>query len=898
MFLSLALSCLLQNPAFHWDQEVDQSYWQALHLLEVENDPIGAVEILESLVDEPTVIQYRGQASIVMAQTYRALLRGGRKEEAEQLLPLIRRESLRTEYEARAEEIIAEADSFQNPQGELNEEFLDLVMRQILQPSHRIKDVIGLANAYGDRLTPYLVHYVDPTNNSNTVPSAFRVAIATSNSRVVNEFASHLETVNSQLLLQVIKAVPGTHELDASAKEVYTTFLIQVLRSGRLLPVKEVLRSLATLSTEDERAEKELAAILNDSESPVLPLLLELFAKSEIKINPRTIVGRITANEDEISRALRRSSYETGNPDVIGQLALRGDRNARLTLAVSLLAPNTGETSYSLNGNKVYFFPGPCLPNWRGKVDWVNPDWIRGIHLNDSELKELYLEKWQFLIHDLLNEESIALKELSFLVACRFKDWEFAERALRQVGHLENLPAILYYLPDGWAERLIHSISTKPLGKFAAVRVMDNKVVLSVDQMHKLCQPDLMPWLDNYWGHMLDFDEGPERLAELLQSDIGPPYSDLLLEELLQKDRSNFLEHFKVAIDNRERFGSLSFELGRRMSDYGMKLVDEFRTQGEISEANLQCFQDFLELTLDGYFDRGDLSPGRLSNLSNQLASIIESSTGLQQAFVGLLTTSQSASVIAQSFPQILMYSEIAMETVVAQFPEVIHKGNLRSFYQPLGAGYHVLIDHPNSEVSSFVVHNFGTDKNAQRIALKKADRLISFLDSPNTAAAAARVLVNFGLQDQVNLADKLIAAWKVPDLENRYELMSVVSRFYDPKLIFIISDGLENPSMSVGKKAKEAFDFYEMVRRSRQTLEVWKRSGQSGKPSEFLIEKLSSDQQDVRIAAIESLGTMGAIEALPFLVGLMEDADQEVAAAAAAAVMKINGRQGDMEEE
>jgi HEAT repeat protein len=46
-----------------------------------------------------------------------------------------------------------------------------------------------------------------------------------------------------------------------------------------------------------------------------------------------------------------------------------------------------------------------------------------------------------------------------------------------------------------------------------------------------------------------------------------------------------------------------------------------------------------------------------------------------------------------------------------------------------------------------------------------------------------------------------------------------------------------------------------------------------------------------IRIAAIESLGTLGEAETLPFLVQLMGDEDEEIAAAAKAAVDKINGK-------
>ena len=55
------------------------------------------------------------------------------------------------------------------------------------------------------------------------------------------------------------------------------------------------------------------------------------------------------------------------------------------------------------------------------------------------------------------------------------------------------------------------------------------------------------------------------------------------------------------------------------------------------------------------------------------------------------------------------------------------------------------------------------------------------------------------------------------------------------------------------------------------------------------LIQKLKSDNRAVRIAAIRSLGTLKAAEALPFLVELLEDDDQEIRDASQAALEKIN---------
>ena len=52
--------------------------------------------------------------------------------------------------------------------------------------------------------------------------------------------------------------------------------------------------------------------------------------------------------------------------------------------------------------------------------------------------------------------------------------------------------------------------------------------------------------------------------------------------------------------------------------------------------------------------------------------------------------------------------------------------------------------------------------------------------------------------------------------------------------------------------------------------------------------------RKEIKVAAIASLGTLGEAETLPFLVQMMGDADAQIAAAAKAAVDKINSKPPD----
>ena len=56
-----------------------------------------------------------------------------------------------------------------------------------------------------------------------------------------------------------------------------------------------------------------------------------------------------------------------------------------------------------------------------------------------------------------------------------------------------------------------------------------------------------------------------------------------------------------------------------------------------------------------------------------------------------------------------------------------------------------------------------------------------------------------------------------------------------------------------------------------------------------LIAQARQKDDRLVRLAAIQSLGTLGVPETLPVLIELMRDGDADVAAAARAAVAKIN---------
>ena len=156
MLISLAL-LLCQEPALRWSREVDDQFWQALHLLEVEERAEDAAATLAGLIEEPSVQQFRGQTGYLLAQQYRALRAASLHEEAEALLPSIRREVAGTDLASPVEEVLALADRAYLQQDGTDAQLIELLANATSDRAF----LRSLLRGYGDRATPEILEILD-----------------------------------------------------------------------------------------------------------------------------------------------------------------------------------------------------------------------------------------------------------------------------------------------------------------------------------------------------------------------------------------------------------------------------------------------------------------------------------------------------------------------------------------------------------------------------------------------------------------------------------------------------------------------------------------------------------------------------------------------------------------
>ncbi len=142
-------------------------------------------------------------------------------------------------------------------------------------------------------------------------------------------------------------------------------------------------------------------------------------------------------------------------------------------------------------------------------------------------------------------------------------------------------------------------------------------------------------------------------------------------------------------------------------------------------------------------------------------------------------------------------------------------------------------------------------------------------------------------------LLDAAPALVRDPDSEVRLNLAMALGRIFDRAAIPLLVELLRDGDAKTREAARASLDALQYYFESAQKWERLKAgtSLDATSAAEALVKQARSGATiELRKAAIESLGTLKVPETLPFLLELMADPDPTLAAAAKAAITKING--------
>ncbi len=156
---------------------------------------------------------------------------------------------------------------------------------------------------------------------------------------------------------------------------------------------------------------------------------------------------------------------------------------------------------------------------------------------------------------------------------------------------------------------------------------------------------------------------------------------------------------------------------------------------------------------------------------------------------------------------------------------------------------------------------------------------------------AALRALADL---QGVEAIDALLPLADDPDQNVRKGFVEVANKLLDrrfaPKLLQLLRDDSDD-NRAAAQKALEAIEFFHtQTARWQRVLSDANLDAPSA--AEALVKQATiAKDKSVRLVAIASLGTLKVPETLPVLIQWMQDGDAEIAAAAKAAVAKINGQ-------
>jgi HEAT repeat protein len=920
LFSALAL-LLCQEPSLRWSRDVDELYWQALHQLEVEERAEDAAATLASLLDEPSVQQFRGQTGYLLAQQYRALRAAGLMEEAEALLPSIRRDVANTDMAQLAESVITLANRTHPGQDGANEELLELLLSAANRDPDYLRSVIS---GYGERILPELLRIFDrpreyfldgkeDPRRSGAFQSLWREAWRIGS-------AKFLEPMASRVVLRgpdYFALIPFSFFLpEDGLNEAQQSFLIRLSEDPRHEISRPVLMEMLPLIA-DTKVQSRVIEILQSGSERGVELLDALIGGRVVRSEVRfPVVRAALESENEPVRATayelilsRREAY------ALHYLAEKKDDSVARINLLHLFATEPSKFGGGPGGRDFYggfpkrlwdqipqrrnersfTLPGSSGTGNAGLVDWES--WFDSqASSEDPEVLDWVLAcaiaaENEKVVHGLL-ESGVRPEDLAF---------QIINKVFREDLRVLTL--------------LLDSVDNTEQGKWVWTRhCVNNRVLLGLltpDQLARFgemfpigisgsltsigAQSEATAERDDAWRQRslaivkhptMRMDLKASAARSLLEAAVvGPETYEVLMElaalreQLPASKRRDFLDgivinRLRSTLDRAVPISTLAWNKG--VFPWLVALMDAppsaSHSERQLLEAALKyCNRSSIE---------GDELFYTVLNDPAWSESMIRERSGWPfvgalmdgELFKALLTMLAQQELAMQWRP----WFEVKLPSEVPYISEEAVEVGLTSSDASLRQSIWIGLCSSQSGVQV---------EFSDRIAAQLAQDL---LDPLLAADAFGYFLIKE--DDQAGLVEAASSVWALGDLSNRSKFVKRLGEKYIERFVPILLEAQLHPDPKISQAAEVALDRYERVRDTQRSWAAWERQGRDGSPIDALVAKTVAEKsKTVRLAAIQSLGTLEAKEALPFLVELLEDGDQEIVAAAQAALARIH---------
>lgn len=914
MFLSLALTLLCQEPALRWSRDVDELFWQALHLLEVEERADDAVVTLAGLIDEPSVQQYRGQTGYVLAQQYRALRAGGRHEEAAALLPTIRRDVANTPMAQASEAVIELADRVHAPQDSVDQELVEMLVEATLRNQY----LHSLVTGYGEQVVPELLEIFDNVdlyfdrspggNRASRVQILWQTAFMLNSSKLLEAMAQRVERRGAD---QMGRFPVGSLSMGPEIGDAQLAFLVRLSRHEEVAVASEAIERMSMFASTEPSAHDRCLEILRD-EPRLAPLVLQrIYWQSTDESLRALFMTALDSEHEVVARTARSLAMDTREEYSLHHLTVTyKDADARAELLAGFAPrtrhdrPNASTIGSSLIpeyevASRSIELPG--IGEEGAAVDWLA--WIQGeLPMLESVQREMvfvgalqrglydlavhYLETfdapedlaWYLRHHDLQSEPRLR----PFLEAAAMVDEDVQrhfhllasiDAHLTPIHVVERLTELrdpswgngdfLGRLPErgesqgAWRDRCL------------AIAALD---VNSIDRRLQL--------LSQYFASLQR--EGCDLQGIQRGLDVFPEESDWV--------SSNWARQTLDPIRGCVRFVLADGQWGVDMEQVLAKVLG-LLMDFEESYAKLEA-RESLNADRIFYLADADLNSDPLCKAIAR--AVVQRPVWVKGAMEGRYSAfnqmgaylQREVSFLQAAFELKAEIDQWRVDTRQGQFSEESLRFGLQNGPEPFVVAVW-LQSH---------VRNEGLLPEVAKVLSEFAERDIQ---KPEIAVTALTFMLGQGMDEQEWIGRARQVAAMDLSWGSRKALVQLIGNRYTPELVSVLLDAQTDASGSVAGAADTALERYARIRDARQSWQAWERQGRDGSPIDALLEKTGAERPTrVRLAAIQSLEAMQAKEALPFLVELLEDADAQVVDAAQAAIDAIiASSRGDDEE-
>lgn len=926
LFSALAL-LLCQEPSLRWSRDVDELFWQALHQLEVEERAEDAAATLASLLDEPSVQQYRGQTGYLLAQQYRALRAAGLMEEAEALLPSIRRDIANTDMAQLAESVITLANRTHPGQDGANEELLELLLSAADRDYNYLKSVVS---SYGERIVPELLMIFDrpedyfgsgPGMNTSALKSLWMVAWQ-------NDLDGFLEAMASRIRIRRIEyfeAIPIWTGIRSEVGESQRAFLIRLSEDPRSKVAETGVLGLLN-SIPDQESIDRLTAVLNEG-SILSPLVLDqamTFDYSDEQVDRYDLIVACLESRDESIRSAARSMvFERSVALGLHYLSeAKGDQAAchrllsasyegsnKLTVAANDISTSAYPQRFrsldsASNGLRKFTLPTRGIPNADGSFQSWSEWRAQQAQHADRETRELALAA---LLRQGEHSEVLGLLHRDGVP----DDFPSLVTSLN-VYHLPEVSEyLLPFLSDGpFSERAWQLLSVGEKGRtYLGRQEFEWAVSTMGEEALRQTSVGKREFFDG------SDDEWVERLVSIIRSPTLPEeFRAATAHHGAQdsaEDASVCLQFGEALLEGCPYDPSWNPHVGGSLVFQNLRTIASLVLANNSSELSRERWDEFLgglarfvyESLQGKGIERQSVDQGviHLAVKAHKLGLPVRALLEQALSYPTWLERDRSSN------SELLMLALLEGPEFFGNWVSGCVSQKIECQWDAIMKPWEPsLVSSPDLLLELKAGLEFGGIE-FERDLLRSAsgvygatgvseapfefldERLPEFMSKSHTASNAITLAVARGLTSE-DFVERARHAWAMPGLDDRHVLLRLIGSRYTPELVPLLLDAQVSHSTELARIADEALARYARIRDARSGWAAWERQGRDGSPIDALVAKTAADKSKVvRIAAIQSLGTLEAKEALPFLVELLEDSDQEIVAAVQAALARIH---------